>query len=143
MEKVILPDGKTNNILINFFPALDGWEIQSRFKDYVRSEDKEFKRAFTIEILSYSEVVLEEVTLPLKTSDLIQNHLRTWQNIQQIFEAVLRHNGIDPESHAEKAGYWDNVGKELAISFIAEATKLMAPAISMASVLNFPEKEDK
>lgn len=136
MEKITLPDGKEKSFIINHFKALDGWDIQSRFIDYVRSNDRELKRAFTIEILSYAEVVLEEVTLPMQTAELIQNHLVTWENIKQIFEAVLLTNGIDPDSHAEKAAYWDTVGKELAIAFIAEASKLIGPALNFAADIN-------
>ena len=133
MEKVTLPNGTVKTVLLKHFPALDGWDIQDRYIKYVRSDDAAYKRAFTIEVLSYSEIVLEEMNLPMITAEVIQNHLVTWQNIKQIFEAVLVHNGIDPESHAQKEQYWDHVGAQLAISFIAEASKLIGPAINLAA----------
>lgn len=133
MEKITLPDGTKRNILINHFPALVGWEIQEDYIAYVRSDNKELRKEFTIRVLSFAEVVLEEVNLPLQTVAVIENHLVNWQNIKTIFEAVLRTNGIDPESHAEKSRYWDQVGQDLAVNFIAEASKLIGPALAFAA----------
>lgn len=140
MQNITLPDGTKRVILIGRFPALDGWEIQEDYIKYVRSDDKEFRKEFTLRILKFAEVVLEETNLSLQTVAVIENHLGNWQNIKQIFEAVLSENGIDPESHAEKARYWDIAGKELATAFIADVSKLMGPAFAMVETLNSSKK---
>lgn len=143
MEKVTLPSGRVNEILIKHFPALDGWEIQLKYRDFVRSEDKDFRRKFTMEVLSHAEVVGEEINFPLQTDAIIDNHLGTWQNVQQIFDAVLSHNGIDPNYHAEKANHWAQAGSEFAIGFVAEATKLIGPAFDFASRAAQAKEESK
>lgn len=133
MIELINSQGQAKRVIIGRFDALDGWDIQSRFRDFAASTDRAFKRAYTMEILSYATVEFNGMKLPLSTGALIDNHLETWNNIELVFNTILRDNGIDPDTHADKPAYWENAGAEMAISFIAEATKLMGPAIQMAS----------
>lgn len=124
-------DGTQTLVKVNPIAALDAWDIQHRYIDFCMSTDAIFRAKFTREILTHAVVCLEEVELPLKTDALINNHLRTWMGVKQVFEGVLSANGIDPETHAEKPNYWSNAGAEMAVSFVAEASKLMAPALGM------------
>jgi len=139
MIELINSQGVAKRVIIDRFDALDGWDIQSRFRDFAASTDRAFKRAYTMEILSYATVEFNGMKLPLSTSALIDNHLETWSNIELVFNAILRDNGIDPDTHADKPAYWENAGAEMAISFIAEAAKLMGPAIQMASAAQLQE----
>lgn len=133
MIEIINAHGRCTQVVVSHFPPLDGWDIQGRFRDFAASKDAAFKRAYTMEILSYATLQFDDGrTLPLSTGALIDNHLESWQNVMLVFEAVLKHNGIDPSTHADKPTYWEEAGALMAISFIAEATKLFGPAIEMA-----------
>lgn len=131
MPNITLKDGSTRIIRFNHFPALEGWEIQRGFIEFAVTTDPKVRSAYTMMILSYAEVVMEEQFLPLKTSALIENHLQTWENVKEVFEGVLLHNGIDPKTHAEQPNYWAKAGEEMAVSFIAAASKLIGPALQM------------
>jgi hypothetical protein len=132
--EVVTPTGQIKSISLEHFPPMDGWEIQNNFVRFAASTDKDFRRAYTMEILSYAKVMLDnDKTLPLTTNALIDNHLCDWKNVQIVFEETLRYNGIEPTSHANKSAFWSEAGAEMAISFIAEASKLMGPALEMAS----------
>jgi hypothetical protein len=126
------PDGTQKDIFIGKFPAMDGWEIQQRFIEFAASSDKDFRRAYTLEVLTYAKVVQSaDRMLPLTTDALIENHLGSWQNVQRVFEEVLLQNGIDPKTHADQPHYWAKAGNEMATAFIAEVSVLLGPAFQM------------
>lgn len=128
--------GITKCVEVRHFSALDGWELQNNFKSFAASLDKEYRRAYTMEILSYATVVFDGREIPLSTDALIDNHLEHWHNIQLVFEEVLRFNGIDPTTHADKPDYWAAAGAEMAVAFIAEASKLMGPGLEIIGRVN-------
>jgi len=132
MIEVIGREGFTKIVHVEHFPALDGYDIQTRALDYIASTDKDFRRAFVLEVLSYAKVDLNGVPIPLTTNALIDNHLETWQNVQKVFEGVLSENGIDLQEHANKPHFWANAGAEMATSFLANIQNLMGPAIEQA-----------
>lgn len=136
METISHADGSKTLVKIQDIPALDAWELQADYTEYCLTTDKISRRAFTMRVLSFASIVLEETELPLKTDAMINNHLRTWVGIKQVFEAVLFRNGINPATHAEKPHYWSNAGAEMAVAFVAEASKLIAPAFSMLEKKN-------
>lgn len=129
------PDGEVRNIEINKFPALDGWDIQAKFIEFAASQDKAFRRQYTLEVLACASVVLgtgeDNRKMPFTTSAIIDNHLCSWQNVQLVFEEVLRQNGIDPEKHADQPHYWAKAGAEMATAFVAEVSLLLGPAFQM------------
>lgn len=130
--EITLPSGEVKSIVIGKFPALDGWDIQQRFIEFAASSDKDVRRAYTLEVLAYAQVVQSsDRTLPLTTNALIDNHLGSWQNVQRVFEEVLQQNGIDPKTHADQPHYWAKAGNEMATSFIAEVSQLLGPAFQM------------
>lgn len=130
--EISTPQGEVKTIQINQFPALDGWDIQQRFVEFAASHDKDHRKAFTIEVLGYASVVMAaDRFLPLTTSAIIDNHLCSWQNVQTVFEEVLRQNGIDPSTHADQPHYWAKAGAEMATAFIAEVSQLMGPALQL------------
>lgn len=124
-------DGTKTLVKIFDVPALDAWDLQADYTEFMRSTDKTLRRNFTMRVLSFATIVLEETELPLRTDAIINNHLRTWTGIKKVFEAVLIRNGIDPETHAERPNYWSNAGSEMAVALVAEASKLIAPAFQM------------
>lgn len=126
-------NGTDKQIKIERFKALDGWDMQRRFREFAASTDAAFRRAFTLEVLAYAKVVTGTGELPLSTGALIDNHLGTWENVQAVFEAVLNDNGINPKTHADNHEYWTKVGGEIAIAFLAECSKLMGPALDFAN----------
>jgi hypothetical protein len=114
-------------IKIERFSALFGWDMQRKFIEFAASTDREFRKKFTMEVLGYCKVLNDERELPMITDALIDNHLETWQNIKFVFESILKDNGIDPETHANKSDYWTTAGQEMASAFISEATQLIVP----------------
>lgn len=129
------PQGTIKVISIDKFPAMDGWDIQERFVQFAASHDKDFRREYTMEVLSYAKVVQADGgNLPLSTDALIDNHLGSWQNVREVFEAVLQQNGIDPKTHADTPHYWAKAGGEMATAFIAATSELLGPAINMIKV---------
>ena len=131
MEIIEHADGSKTLVNIQDIPALEAWDLQADYTAFCLTTDKAARRAFTMHVLSFATVVMEEVELPLKTDALINNHLRTWTGIRQVFEAVLMRNGINPATHAEKPHYWSNAGSQMAVAFVAEASQLIAPAFQM------------
>src|ERR1700758_122048 len=99
MITINLPDGSSRQIKLSHFPAMDGWEIENKLLNFAASDDAAYRRAYTMRILGYATVVMGDTELPLATDDLIDNHLRTWQNVKNVFEEVLRFNGIEPRTH--------------------------------------------
>lgn len=135
--EIVTPRGEVKTIAIAYFPALDGWDIQARFLEFAASTDKVFRKAYTMEVLSYTRVIVRDQELQLSTDALVDNHLCSWQNVQRVFEETLRFNGIDPETHADKPYFWSRAGEEMAIAFLAEVTKMLGPALQMAGNVAF------
>ncbi|QJB23264.1 hypothetical protein billy_76 [Pseudomonas phage billy] len=137
MLEINLPDGRQTRVQIEAWSALDGWELQRRFVEFAVSKDADFRHAFTMEILSYAKVILgnDDSEIPLTTAAVINNHLGNWKNVEFVFDSVLKHNGIDPTTHADRPDYWEQAGSQMAIAFLAEASKLIGPAMKIAEGL--------
>lgn len=131
--------GQNKLIVIESFPALVGWDMQRRFVEFAASTDTNVRLQYTMDVLAYAKVILGDVELPLSTSSLIDNHLEKWENIQVVFEEVLRHNGIDPDTHANQPRFWAEAGAEMAVAFSAECIKLFGPAIEAAAMQKVTE----
>ena len=127
---VTLPSGEKKEVKIQLFSAMEGWTMQQRFIEFASSNDEALRREYTLDVLAFSKVVLDGTDIPLTTDALIDNHLRHWLVVKDLFEEILRRNGINPETHADKPDYWADAGARMAVSFIAEAAKLMGPAFS-------------
>lgn len=133
MIEITLPGGEKRQVNISHFPALDGWEIQHRFVEFAAASDRHSRREFTLEVLSYATVKVGANDMPLSTDALIDNHLRSWENIAEVFEAVLMFNGIDPKTHANQPRYWAEVGEQMAVAFWSTASELLGPALASIS----------
>jgi hypothetical protein len=129
IEIIVNNEKKTINLYK--FAAMDGWDLQRRFVEFIESKDKFERRQFTSDVLAYAKVQLKSTELPLTTDALIDNHLQTWENLKIVFESVLGYNGIDPKKHAELdiRKYWSLAGEEMATSFLAEIQTLMGPIL--------------
>lgn len=137
--KLELASGESRAIAIGRFAAMDGWDIQHRYLEFVSTSDKQLRRAYTLEVLGHANIIIGDARLPINTVAIIENHLQSWEAVDAVFRAVLEHNGINPDTHAERAGYWESVGGEIAVAFIAAATKLIGPAMEMT----MPKQEEK
>jgi hypothetical protein len=129
--EITLPNGEKRTVEISHFPALDGWDIQQRFVEFAASHDKAFRRAYTLEVLAYAVAINKGARIELKTSAIIDNHLGDWHNVEAVFEAILKHNGIDPKTHADRPVFWEKAGAEMATSFLAEVTRAIGPAMEI------------
>ncbi len=127
----IIVDNKNKTINIYKFPAMDGWDLQQRFIEFVASKNSLERRQFTLDVLTYAKVKIGSNELPLSTDALIDNHLQTWENIKKVFEEILMYNGIDPAHHSEidLRKYWSRAGEEMATSFLAEISVLIGPML--------------
>lgn len=118
------------HVVVKSFPALVGWEMQHDFVTFIRSTDRDFRRQFTFAVLEYACVIRNGIEQSLKTDALVNNNLERWENVQAVFNAVLEHNGIEPQTFAAQMESWANeAGSKLAIAFIAAASDLMGPAL--------------
>lgn len=98
---ITTPQGVDKTIEIGKFSVLEGWDIQSKFFEFATSVDQSFRRAYTMEVLRHAEVVMSsDRNLRLATAALVSNHLCSPENIMTVFEAVLRFNKIEPNTHA-------------------------------------------
>lgn len=127
--EIVQNDGKKRVIVISKFSALDGWDIQSEFVRFAASSDKDFRRAFTVRVLGYAKILIETNEFPLVTDAMVDNHLQKWENVEAVFNAVLKENGIEAETHAMQTKFWSEAGAEIATSFIAEVTALIGPSL--------------
>lgn len=125
-------NGAKKEVVLGQFSAMDGWDLQLRFKEFAASQDPKFKRRYTYEILAYAQVKVGTNLIPLSTDALVDNHLEKWENIKLVFEGVLAHNGIDAQTHADSPHFWANAGAEMAVAFIAQTTALIGPALKLA-----------
>jgi hypothetical protein len=129
--EITTPQG-IKTIVIQKFPAMDGWDIESRFREFALSNDTKLRREYTLEVLKFAEVKLaENNSQKFTTSAMIDNHLCSWQNVRTVFETVLNHNGIDPQSYAETSTmkYWEKVGETIGASMLAALSQMMGPMI--------------
>lgn len=125
--------GAIKTIKIGRFKAMDGWELQSRFVSFAASTDKDFRRAFTMEILAYASIIDSAGEIPLITDAVVDNHLQRWENVREVFEAILTENGIDPATHANNPSYWAEAGNQMAMAFLAACSELVEPAMRFAA----------
>ncbi len=122
---------KTNTVDIDdrritlcVFPAFEGFELNRRYRtDYRLNSDSRTRAAYALQVLSYAQYK----DVRLDSVETVNAICETWQNLETVFHAVLKFNGVDLELSEEKARWFDKAGQELAITFIAEATRLMVP----------------
>lgn len=129
MFKLEYEGGGSAQLDLQKFPAMEGWDIHQEFKRFVESDDPQFRRDYTLRVLSYATVVLGTERIPLATDAIIDNHLRGWQNVKLVFEEILRLNGIEPSAYSVHSAYWEDAAKKFAVSLIAECTLLLGPGL--------------
>ncbi|CAK7192967.1 hypothetical protein COMNV_01177 [Commensalibacter sp. Nvir] len=113
---------------INKFPVCTGYFIEHNYKKFLSSDNDDFKEKFLFEVLSFAKVIDKgKQETSLSTKVLIDGHLGTWKNVATVFEAVLKFNDIHPEIAENQKEYWASVGEKLAVSFVANTTKLLEP----------------
>ena len=94
-----------------------------RFVRFAASKDAKLRKEYTMEVLKYATILTADGgKLPLTTDALINNHLGSWENVRDVFEEVLRQNGIKPAEHCRRANYWVDAGSAMATSFVAEVS---------------------
>lgn len=118
--QIVTPTGDVKTLQLFRFSALDGWNIQSRFREFAASHDSAVRKRYVLDVLQYCKVIIQDRELPLTTSALIDNHLGSAANIQDVFEEILKLNEIDPETHGREPSFWEKAGEEIAASFVTE-----------------------
>lgn len=117
-------------VVLTAFPAFDGFELNRRYRtDYKMQSDSMIRARFALDVLSFATYKGET----LSTVDAVNKVCGTWKNLEKVFYGMLEFNNIDIELKEEKAHWFEYAGSELAISFIGEATRLMAPFLNSLS----------
>jgi hypothetical protein len=121
MLEIQIPGG-VKKIDIHRFNALDGWDIHTHFTRFADSKNRKDRRQYIFRVLSYARVMTDRkgVEIPLVTGALVDNHLRTVENVGIVFEAILNYNGISPEQSAQISDYRNARSNEMATSFLTE-----------------------
>jgi len=118
--QLTLPNGTPKRIAIERFGAMVGWDLQERFVKFAASKDGKMRKEYTMEVLKYATVLTADGgTLPLSTDALINNHIGSWENVRDLFEEILKENGINPQEHARRANFWVDAGQDMSTSFVA------------------------
>ncbi len=126
-----MPNGTMRQVAIDQFGAMDGWDIQERFVRFAASKDQKMRREYTMEVLKYARILTADGGhLPLTTDALIDNHLGSWENVRDVFEEILKQNGIEPQEHAHRANFWTDAGTEMATSFVAELSPIISNLVN-------------
>ena len=121
-------------ILLSKMDAMSGWECGKNLIFYAQSREDgaAFRKDFTLKVISEASIQDGESFTPLSSESLVNQHLESWLNVELVFNAVLKHNGFDPDLSEEKAKYWDFVGTSISASFLANAMRLMEPLMDAA-----------
>ncbi len=123
-------DKGKRTVTLHVFPALIGFELNRRYRvDYRLSSDTYTRRAYTLAVLAYAEFNGQR----LDTEKAVDSALESWRNVEKVFHAVLAHNEVDLQLEEEKARWFEFAGKELASTFIAEATQLISPLMELVA----------
>ncbi len=88
--KSAFPHGRQARVQVEAWSALDGWELQRRFVEFAVRKDADFRRAFTMEILSYARSF--SVTMIPNSVDYCCGHQQSsgsWKNVEFVFDLVL------------------------------------------------------
>jgi hypothetical protein len=126
--------GETKRIKLNKFAAMDGWEIKRQTREYTESTDPKFRNYFTLIVLSYAAILGEgDSFIMLANSDIVNESLESWMNVEIVFDAVLAYNNIDHAFKEERNKQWKFAGEEMAASFLAATSYMMKPAIESFS----------
>ena len=125
--------GETLRVKIRHFPALTGWEVRRRYREFLESKDPSFRLGFTVSVLSYASIEGTEDIAPLNTADIINSRLRKWQNVEKVFNAVLGYNGIRTDPAEVERLRWQVAGEDMAATFLAAVQSLIGPALTIAA----------
>lgn len=85
-------DGK--NFILSKFPAIQGREIIANYplSGLPKLGDYKTNEAIMLKLMSYVFVRINDVTFPLNTSELVNNHAGSWETLMRIEAAMLEYN---------------------------------------------------
>jgi hypothetical protein len=127
---ILTSEGEVRHIRLTKFAAMNGWDLKRQLREYTESTNPEFRNRFTLIVLSYASLVGEDDSLTqLSSTDVINDILESWMNVEIVFNAILGYNSIDYTFTVERNKQWQFAGEEMAAAFIAASAYLMKPAI--------------
>jgi hypothetical protein len=117
----------------SYFSAIDGWEMKKQLKFYLESEEDDkgaaLRMKFTMRVLSYANFIDDGKPISLNRVDVVNNSLESWVNVQAVFDAVLKYNGIEPEMAEEVDRQALKVGAMMGQGFWTQCVAMMEPLI--------------
>lgn len=127
---VMMKDGSSRSIKLNMFGAMEGWHIKQMYQEVAMSpRDIEYREKFILTVLAKVDVIINQKPMALTTMAMIDNHLQTWENVQEVLDEMLLFNGINPIHYEDHSKYWQQVGADMAISFVAAIQEVLSPAM--------------
>jgi hypothetical protein len=120
-------------IKLDHFSALDGWELKRQYRDYLSSDDPKFRTAYTMTVLCYATIESNGDSIRLSNSIDINEQLECWQNVEKVFYAVLKHNGVQTDPAEIERLRWKVAGEDLAKAFLGAVSDLIGPALTIAA----------
>lgn len=128
--QVTMNDGTFRTINLTYFGAMEGLKIRQLYREVISSpRDTKFLEDFVKNVMGHVTVTVGQKEIPLSTTAMIDNHLQSWTNIETVLNAQLSHNSIVPYFHEEHSSYWNKVGADMAVSFMASVQQLINPAL--------------
>lgn len=118
------------------FSALDGWELKRQYRDYLASDDPNFRQHYTIAVLANTTIFANQHDMPLNNIATINEQLENWQNVEKVFLAALNFNGIKTDPAEVERMRWQTAGEDVAKGFLAAVNDLMGPALRLAAENN-------
>lgn len=119
-------------VILKAFSALDGWEIKRQYRDYLASDDPNFRQHYTIAVLANTTIFVGDRDVPLNNPASINEQLENWQNVEKVFLASLAYNGIKTDPAEVERLRWQTAGEDVAKGFLAAVNDLMGPAFTLA-----------
>ncbi|MCO8321487.1 hypothetical protein ABEG10_25250 [Burkholderia cenocepacia] len=124
--------GVERGVNFGMMPATVGYMLADEFEQkYLLSKDREERRAFLLEVVSYASVESEQgVFEPLSDVAAVDRLVGHWSNLESIFHACLLKNDIDYQRIEEVSmKAWERAGERFANEFYQASIKMALPML--------------
>jgi len=91
---VTLPDGTTKTFILSKFPAVAGREIVTQYplSAMPKVGDYQVNESVMLKLMAFVAVEAGDVTIPLSTKTLVNNHVPDWETLAKLEIAMMEYN---------------------------------------------------
>lgn len=91
---VELPDGTTKTFILSKFPAVQGREIVTQYplSAMPKVGDYNVNESVMLKLMAFVAVEVNGVTMPLRTKELVNNHVPDWETLARLEIAMMEYN---------------------------------------------------